>query len=298
MKFSTMVACLALPLAVASCASFPGTTGYLDELKTTTATGTPFTQALSHEYAAFAESERQQFDWFNSQTFAHKGLDAAHGVVVPPEELSNWSFSDKKAAADLEAGRARLIAVLAGNAPTRAPALTATAQVKFDCWVEQQDEGWQTDDIAACRNDFLAAMTALEAPPKVAAAHQHMPAMVKPTESDRYQVFFDFDKSKLTPEAAKVVAEIAKAAKDAGYPHLDLVGFTDASGSGNFNMRLSLRRAEAVKKALVAAGVPADRLAVEGRGKAEPVVPTADGVREPQNRRVAVRFCPCMAPKK
>jgi len=288
MKFSKLLASVALPLTVVGCASFPGTTGYLDELKTTTATGPAFTQALSHEYAAFAESERQQFDWFNSQHFAKKGLDASHGTAVEPEQLSNWDIDDKAALAELETGRARLVKALASNAPTRVPALTATAQVKYDCWVEQQDEGWQTDDIAACRRDFLAALDAIEGQSKVATAAA--PTAVKPSAVDRFQVFFDFNKAKLTPEAAKIVAEVAKAAKDAGYPKLSLIGYTDLVGKDTYNSKLSLRRAETVRTALIAAGVPADRLVAEGRGKSDPVVKTADGVREPQNRRVLVRF--------
>lgn len=69
-----------------------------------------------------------------------------------------------------------------------------------------------------------------------------------------------------------------------------MIGYTDLSGKADFNMRLSLKRAEAVRKALIAAGVPADRLSAEGRGKTDPLVPTKDGTREPQNRRVVVRF--------
>jgi len=285
MKFSRIVATLALPIIMTGCASFPGTTLYLDDLKAANPTGAAFTQALSREYYAFAQSEKDQYDWMNSWHFAKKGLDASHGTVVAPEDLNDWSFDDKKAAADLVAARARLVKALDGNATSRLPALTATAQVKFDCWVEQQDEGWQTDDIAACRNDFVAAMDAIEASAKPAA----QPAAVKPA-TDRFQIFFDFNKSKLTPEAAKIVQEVAKTAKAANYPKLAIVGYTDLSGGADFNMRLSLKRAEAVRKALIAAGVPADRLSAEGRGKTDPMVPTKDGTREPQNRRVAVRF--------
>jgi OOP family OmpA-OmpF porin len=263
----------------------------LEELSQTTPTGSPFTQALSREYNAFAESDRSQYDWFNSWHFAKKGLDAAHGEVVPPEDLSDWSFDDDAAAADLAASRARLIKVLATNAPARLPALTGTAQVKFDCWVQQQDKGWQTDAIAVCRKDFLAALDAIEEQGKQAEAQPAVPApaaVVKPAE--RVQLFFDFNRDKLTPEASKIVADIAKNAKDAGYPKLTIVGYTDLSGADAYNMSLSLRRAQSVRKALIALGVPADRLTAEGRGKADPLVATADGVREPQNRRVVVNF--------
>lgn len=281
---------MALPLMMAGCASFPGTTFYLDELKTTTPTGSAFTQALSKEYLAFAESERQQYDWYNSQRFAKKGLDSAHGDVVPPEEPGDWSFDDKAAAADIDKAHGRLVKILATNAPTRVPVLTATAQVKYDCWVEQQYEGWQKDDIAACRKDFIAAADAIEAPAKPVAAH---PAPVKPSvapQVESFQLFFDFNKDKLTPDAAKIVASVAKAAKTAGYPKLVLTGYTDLSGSDSYNQKLSERRAQAVRKALIAAGVPADRLTTLGKGKTSPLIKTADGVKEPQNRRVAVQF--------
>ena len=53
-------------------------------------------------------------------------------------------------------------------------------------------------------------------------------------------------------------------------------------------MALSIRRANAVKDALVRAGIPANQIAVIGKGESDPLVPTADGVREPQNRRVEI----------
>lgn len=300
MKVSKFLASMALPMVMAGCASFPGTTYQLEELERTTPTGSPFTQALAREYRAFAASERDQYSWFNSQYFARKGLSAAHGTVVAPEELSNWTVRDSGAVRDLAAGRTRLVSALGTAAPTRVPALTATAQVKFDCWVEQQDKGWKTDEITACRKDFQAAMDAIEvqtkaavqAPATAETPHAHGPAAVPATArtAGRFQMFFDFNQAILTPEAAHIITELAAAAKAAGYPKLVITGYTDLSGSDGYNIRLSLKRAETVRKALLAAGVPADKLTAEGRGKADPLVPTADGTREPQNRRVLVRF--------
>jgi hypothetical protein len=65
-------------------------------------------------------------------------------------------------------------------------------------------------------------------------------------------------------------------------------GHADRSGPEGYNMALSLRRANAVKNSLVRNGVPAASIAVVGRGESQPLVPTADGVREPQNRRVEI----------
>ncbi|PKU26126.1 OmpA family protein [Telmatospirillum siberiense] len=299
MKFSRFLASMALPMVMVGCASFPGTTYQLEELERTTPTGSPFTQALAREYRAFSASERAQYSWFNSQYFARKGLSAAHGSAVPPEELADWHIADGQAIHDLNAGRARLVGALGSAAPTRVPALTATAQVKFDCWVEQQDKGWKTDEIAACRKDFQAAMDAIEVQAKVApaaeptahAGHTAAPtAAAKPAKAGRYQLFFDFNQTILTPEAAHIVTDLVAAAKAAGYPKLVITGYTDLAGSDDYNIRLSLKRAETVRKALLAAGVPAQKLVTEGRGKADPLVTTADGTREPQNRRVLVRF--------
>jgi OOP family OmpA-OmpF porin len=289
MRYSRLLAGLALPMLVAGCAGFPGSKVYLEELKGTTPTGTPFTQALSREYRAFADADEAQLDWINSWYFARKGLQAAKGTMVVPEQPADWSIREGQSASDLAAARSRLVAVLDTGAPARAPALTATAQVKYDCWVESQAYAWKHDDIAACRNDFVAAIDAIgkQAAPTPAAA---APAPAVTPTADRYQLFFEFNSSKLTPDANKVIADLVKEVRAAGYPRLMLVGYADLTGSSDYNIWLSLRRALAVKKALVAAGVPADKVSVEGRGKANPLVPTADRVREPQNRRVAVRF--------
>ena len=67
-----------------------------------------------------------------------------------------------------------------------------------------------------------------------------------------------------------------------------LTGHADRSGPVAYNQRLSERRADAVKARLIREGIPAGQIVTIGRGETQPMVPTADGVREPQNRRVEI----------
>ncbi len=109
------------------------------------------------------------------------------------------------------------------------------------------------------------------------------PMMVK-----SFIVFFDFDKSNITAEAQKTINDAVAAAKAGGSSRVTLTGHTDRSGSEQYNMALSLRRAEAVKANMIRQGIPASAIVVIGKGESSPLVPTADGVREPQNRRVEI----------
>jgi outer membrane protein OmpA-like peptidoglycan-associated protein len=115
---------------------------------------------------------------------------------------------------------------------------------------------------------------------------------VKPVQAapiaKNYLVFFDFNKSDITPEAGKIIGQAASAAKTAKPVTIAVTGYTDSTGSVKYNIALSIRRANAVKAVLIAQGVPADEISVVGKGKADQLVSTKDGVREPQNRRVQI----------
>jgi OOP family OmpA-OmpF porin len=103
-----------------------------------------------------------------------------------------------------------------------------------------------------------------------------------------FMVFFDWDRSNLSEQALNTIKQAANAYKTKGNARITATGHTDKSGPENYNMALSLRRANAVKDALVREGVPATAISVVGRGESQPLVQTADGVREPQNRRVEI----------
>jgi OmpA-OmpF porin, OOP family len=107
-------------------------------------------------------------------------------------------------------------------------------------------------------------------------------------EAAKFLVFFDWDKATLTPEARRVIASAADEFKKIGSTRIVATGYTDLSGTPQYNLALSERRADAVKAELVRLGVPAAVITTIGKGEADPLVPTKDGVREAQNRRVEI----------
>ncbi len=118
------------------------------------------------------------------------------------------------------------------------------------------------------------------------------PAAVSPPparEAARtYLVFFDWDRADLTDRARQIIAEAAQATTRVQVTRIEVDGHTDRSGTAAYNQGLSQRRAQAVASELIRLGVPRDAITVQGFGETRPLVPTADGVREPQNRRVEI----------
>ncbi|WP_043358563.1 OmpA family protein [Belnapia sp. F-4-1] len=123
------------------------------------------------------------------------------------------------------------------------------------------------------------------APPPVVAAPPVAPA---PTVARTYLVFFDWDRADLTDRARQIISEAAGAARSVQSTRIEVAGHADRSGTPQYNQRLSQRRADAVAAELVRQGVSRNEIMVTAFGESRPLVPTADGVREPQNRRVEI----------
>jgi outer membrane protein OmpA-like peptidoglycan-associated protein len=113
-------------------------------------------------------------------------------------------------------------------------------------------------------------------------------APVATTPARTYLVFFDWDKSNLTDRARQIVKEAADASTHVSYTRIEVNGYTDLSGTAQYNQGLSVRRANAVMAELIKDGVPRASITARGFGETHPLVPTAQGVREPQNRRVEI----------
>ena len=99
-------------------------------------------------------------------------------------------------------------------------------------------------------------------------------------------VHFDFNKANIRDDAKPILDQAVATLKEHGSIAITVVGHTDSVGSDDYNEKLSLRRASAVRDYLAAAGVDASRMTVEGKGESSPVASndTADG--RAQNRRV------------
>ena len=297
MKSYTMLAAPLLLCGLAACNGtptnglIPGSTYQLEELNKARPVGTPFTQALTANYRVLAQAERDEYDWNSSQMFAKKGLVAAQGRVPLPERLDDWYIADKAAEHDLRIARGRLMTMLDSDAQTWAPQWSANALTNFDCWIQEQNEGWQMDEIAACRGAFMTHMQQISAGPRMGAS-QPAPAkeMTPSTKPTNYLIFFDFDKADLLPEARGIIASALKAINAEPQGMIKVTGYTDTSGTSSYNDKLSARRGNAVEQALLRGGIAADRISVDSRGESDLFVKTPDGVREPQNRRATIEL--------
>jgi outer membrane protein OmpA-like peptidoglycan-associated protein/outer membrane protein W len=125
-------------------------------------------------------------------------------------------------------------------------------------------------------------------PPAPPAPPAPPPTPAPVTEARTYLVFFDWDRSDLTARARQIVAEAASASTHVQTTRIDVNGYTDLSGTAAYNQKLSVRRALSVEAELVRDGVAKSEIDIHGFGESNPLVPTAKGVREPQNRRVEI----------
>ncbi len=132
-------------------------------------------------------------------------------------------------------------------------------------------------------------------PPSAAPTPAPAPIPVKPepvSEKVTFQAdtLFDFDKSILKEEGKKTLTELANRLGSMKVEVVLAVGHTDAIGSNEYNQKLSLRRAAAVKEFLLSKSLPADKIYVQGKGESQPVASnkTKDG--RAKNRRVDVEI--------
>lgn len=274
MKLFTKVAA---PLAAAVALSACGTNDVSD-VRNMNVQGNAFNDQLARNYQDLAlyEADRM-YDWSSAPWYARKAKLAANGQLVAAASLDDGkgaSFNiPRERRTELNQGFQRLDAAMRAGARTRYPALAATAQAKYDCWVEQSAENWQYDHIASCRDDFNLAMERMETP-----VDAGPPVLI----------FFDWDQAVLEREAVPIVNQLADSLRNR-QGDIRVTGHADTSGPRDYNYELGMRRAQTVAAALAQRGVDRQRMTLVSEGETDLRVPTADGVREPQNRRVNVQ---------
>ncbi len=250
-------------------------------------TGDAFSTTLYKQYISLARTEYAEGDYVDSDAFSIRARDAAAGKPAEPEAVAARQQTKKNAKA-LSAGRDKLMKALSGDAKTRIPGEAAKAQTMYECWAQEQEENFQADDIDNCRIGFYTALAKVNYKPPVMKAPKPAP---KPKPLS-FLVHFDFDASTLSAKGKATVAEAAKAIMASKPKNVSVIGHTDRAGADGYNIRLGERRANAVAAELVKAGVSARLLTLGSLGEHAPAVNTADGARNPANRRteISVRY--------
>jgi len=101
-------------------------------------------------------------------------------------------------------------------------------------------------------------------------------------------VWFESGSARLTPLGERILDWAIVWLRSVGAQEIHVDGYADRVGPGLANLRLSRRRAETVRDGLVRRGFPEDRVRIRAFGETEPLIETADGVSEPQNRYAIV----------
>ena len=176
------------------------------------------------------------------------------------------------------------------------PGLSITAEYRYHSLVgDETFHGTTPSGPASLRlgtehdHDFLLGIRfAFGVTPPVTAPPPAAVSAPAPAPARSYLVFFDWDKATLTARAQQIIREAAENSRKVQYTRIEVNGYTDTSGTPQYNHELSLRRAQAVAAELVKDGVPRNVIAIQGFGETHLLVPTGPGVREPQNRRVEI----------
>lgn len=103
-----------------------------------------------------------------------------------------------------------------------------------------------------------------------------------------FTLFFEFDSESLTAESRAMVQDVLKTVKAQPVPDVVVIGHTDTTGTTESNFELGMRRANTVRTMLIDAGLSGSSIDARSHGELELLVPTANGVFEPKNRRVEI----------
>lgn len=170
------------------------------------------------------------------------------------------------------------------------PRYVWASEAKVQCAIALGYLKSNTRDATSIRKCGLAYDRMMQRPAPVVPVP--MPTPTPPPEvcSNRQPglIFFDFDVDVPKEDAVQTIQFVAANAEACGWRGFNVVGHTDRAGSDQYNNDLSARRARSVANLMDSLGIVGSRIRVSSEGESKPRVPTEDGVRNPQNRRVEI----------
>jgi len=270
-RLKTGIALLSSVFILGACVTYD-----FDAVKSMDTKGSAFNKALHGEYVRLSSLEMAETDWSDAGFFNEKAHAAGMGGMVGPQMMSGRSIPADKVA-EMTKARADLVGALKAGAGAK-PGAAARAQAGFDCWMQEQEENFQPEDIAACKKYFMAAMKELGG----------APAMKKKKVPGPFTVYFGLGSSALDDAAFATVANAYDKLRWAKLSGAMIQAHTDTSGSNILNAKLSAARMDTVAKLLGEFGLAAANISKSAYGENKPAVKTADGVVEAKNRRVVI----------
>lgn len=269
------------------------------------AEGSEFDKQLAEYYKEFAQSEAEKCDWSSSRRFINKGMALLNGEEIEPEKLKWWNIP-KEYLPELVEARNKIDEILANDQLLeQKPSSAAKAMYSFDCWVEEQAESWQEEDIKACKDNFYQAVKDLEEEPltpkvvieeTASAIDTNLPNKTAENEmkfniiDEKRRIYFSYDSYDLMPEAVQKIQTLVTEIKkfDNQITEIFLNGYTDRAGPNWYNLQLSRKRALAVKQKMKELGVNEEKIKLFAYGIENPIVDSLNPKKQPKNRRVEV----------
>lgn len=218
-------------------------------------------------------------DYAGSDYFSKRAIAAAAGGGPAPEATSTWELDAGQRQA-AEAARQRLLAALGRDAGLTMDA--ATAQVAYDCWLFATAHGLE-DKKADCQGRFEASVNAIE----TAVAEEDLGALVMRPVWQR--VLFDTDVFELDGNENAALNAIKERLRFLSNATIHVMGNADQPGTREYNQALSEKRAQSVRAALVAAGIPSTWISSDAFGEDRPL---PNNPYDALNRRVDIAVRP------
>ena len=258
-----------------------------------------FQQHLINNYQQNASFEaKKMHDWNSARLYAEKALRALDGENIYPEKISYWKIPLSRVG-DIRSGYNNLLSIYK-EAVLIDPKNLAKAISSLDCWSEQEEEKWQTWDIEKCKNNFHTAMhevykniESYNISKEKTSEEENTSNVTIVTQNEKKEImqiiYFDFDNSKLSEVSKSVLINFLDKNKNS-VSRFIILGHTDTMGSKEYNISLSIRRAEAVKEILLKEGIVEKNIAILGKGEEKTAVRTPDETKHPANRRAEVKI--------
>jgi OOP family OmpA-OmpF porin len=278
-------------VALAGC-GLPGTF-YAEPFAMQPISGSDFNAELAKAYQQRVNNTiESDVNWILAGMYTQKGTSALDGQTVLPWDYKSY-MEQPAFTTGVDFGRAQkynldakyneLISALDNGGRTQRPYACAQAQAHYDWLVDETYQDTppvqidEEDKIAVDFDRFLSECKAQQQP---------VVSKAEPQMSTEWIIYFGWDRSNLTAQAQDVINNVVDIVGQGTQKMLAVTGFTDTSGSIGYNQRLSERRADVVAQSLRNGNI--NNIQKSGLGETSLAKPTADGVREPLNRRAVI----------